>query len=688
VTRLFRAQGRLPLILQSEVSECGLACLAMICHYHGRQVDIGTMRESVKLSAVGASVRDLMQAATKFGLRGRPLKLEITDLPNISVPAIMHWDMDHYVVLKKVASHKLIIHDPAVGVRTYQRDEIGNHFTGIAIEFDPASDFTPGDDTRRLTLSQLFRGTGRFNHILLQVFLLSFLLQILSLLAPLYLQLVIDQGLEKSDMGLILVLATLFLLLTVTRTLVNHTRGLVLMKFSNQLGYRLANKTFIHLLQLPLSFFSRRNMGDIVSRFASLENIKQLITHEMIGLVVDGLFSIVSLGLLYLYSARLATLVVLMVLLYTVIRLATIRMEKDMRQEALVSHANQQSRFMENIRSITTTRLNGIESQRIRDWQDKYIEFVNAGYRLGRLQLSLGSAQGLIFGLENIGVVFLGAKLVFQGELSLGQLMSFMFLKQHFSGSIIAMLPKLTELRLMKLDLERLADIALQDPEVDIGNVSLSSRPIRGEIEAKNVSFCYSGLSEPLLKGLNFGIEGEEFVVITGPSGSGKSTLVKLLAGLESPQSGSILIDGMPLKEFGRARLRQQVSVVLHDDELLSGDIAFNINLGADVHDIDRLRGVCESVGILKLIERLPLGFSTRVGELGSFLSMGQRKRLLLARALHRRPKILILDETLSNMGDEAALQQLQTLQALGLTLVLVSHNPVLVSQANRQVAL
>ena len=688
VNRLFARRGGLPMIFQAEANECGLACLAMIVSYFGRDTDIRSIRESSNLPAFGSSLKHLTRAAAAAGLKARSLKLDIGDIKRLSTPAILHWDLDHFVVLKKCGSGGVVVHDPAVGVRKYPFDELDGHFTGIAVEFSPAGGAVGDAPARRLRLRDLMRfsrGTARGMTLIL---LLSALVQVCSLLSPFYLQLVIDQGLARGDMDLVLAVALLFGLLMLARIALGHVRSLVTMQFSTRLGFEMVSGLFEHLLNLPLRFFERREMGDLVSRFSSVEKISALISQDMITVLVDGLLSILSLILLYVYSPLLATVCLTFVIVAMLLKLGSLPGEKLRRQESIVRAAKSESRLMENIRWASVIKNYAIEEQRSADWQNHYVNSANAGYQLGTFQLWFGSSQALLFGIEQILIIFIGAGLIAGGNLTIGQLMGFIFLKQHFSSSVLAMFPKLAELRLMQLDLERIADIALEEAEESGAMARSPSRAFSGKVRGEGLCFRYSNDERPIFEALDFAVEPGETLVVTGPSGCGKSTLLKLLAGLENPAAGSLYFDEIPLSGLGLSALRSATAAVLHSDGLLAGDIAFNINLEDEPHNHERLEDACRRACILDEILALPLGFNTRVGELGNSLSAGQVQRVLLARALYKRPRLILLDESLACLSDAVAQRILGNIGGLRIAIVLVTHNPALARLGTRQISL
>ncbi|MDA0278975.1 MAG: peptidase domain-containing ABC transporter [Proteobacteria bacterium] len=680
---IFQPRNTLPMIFQTEIAECGLACLAMVANYYGKYSDIRTLRETLCMPAGGASVKHLQQAGRQLDLQARPLKLDLNDIGLLALPVILHRDTDHFVVLKKITRKSFVIHDPAMGIRKYSLAELDHHFTGIAIELSPTISFTRETRAKEYSLKELFKATPSFRQAIRQVFFLSLLLQMLSLIFPLYLQLVIDQGLSKGDMDIIFLVALLFSLVILAKGGVAYFRGVVLLQFSSQLGFQMVSNTFAHLLRLPLSYFEKREMGDIVSRFSSLDNIKQLVTQEMITVIVDGLFSLLTFALLLLYSPALAFVALFFVIALSLIRLLAIPKERSYRQEVLQTGAKQQTRFMENIRCIAVTKNYAIESERLSEWQNHYAYFINSSYRLGHLQLSLSTLHSLLFGIDHVTTIYIGSAAIFSRELSIGQLMSFIFLKQNFSGSVAAMLPKLAEIRLLRLELDRVSDIIFEEPEHSSPDTSLLRLGISGAIEVKDLGFSYSPAQPELFRNLSFSIAAGEFFVISGHSGCGKSTLLKLLLCLDSPSGGTVRVDGHAIAELGVSQYRAQVAAVLHGDGLLSGSLAYNIHLEMEPLNVERLEMACRRSCIFDDIRQLPMGFNTQVGEMGVALSAGQVQRILLARALYRHPKVLVLDEALSHLSTNVARQIISGIRNSKTTLILVTHNPDLVDLAD-----
>ncbi len=685
---LFTMPSRLPVILQSERSECGLACLAMIAGYHGHGTDLNELRRTHSVSGGGATVAQLMRAARSLSLAPRALRLEPEELAGLQLPAILHWNLDHFVVLRKLGRRGACVHDPAVGQRWYSMRELADRFTGIALELTPAASFRPRDERRVNRIRDFFVVTRSFRVSVGQVLVLSLLLQAVALLSPLYIQLTVDQGLSRRDTDLVLVIALAFLMMVLVRTVLTWLRGLVLIYLSNSLGLQMVTSFFHHLIRLPVSYFERRHMGDIVSRFGAINNIRQLVSHELIAISVDGLFSIATLVLLYLYSPLLASIGLVFILVYVAIRLLILPIERVRRQELIAAEASQQSVFMENVRSIMVTKLYTTEQHRSALWQANHVSMINRGVRLERVQLLSGTLQVLLFGVDHVLTIYFGTRLVYAGELSIGQLLAFIFLKQHFISSVSDMLPRLIEWRLLRLQLERVADITMTDPEFDDLELPLLPRPMSGTVSMQAVVFSYPGHDRAVLNGLSLRVAPGECVAVTGPSGCGKSTVLKLLAGLLEPDQGLVCVDGVPLHEFGVRDYRRRIAAVLHGDTLLSGTVRDNIVLDDEQPQESHLWHCCELCGIAADIRQMPMGMLTPVGDMSSTLSAGQVQRLLLARAMYRRPGVLFLDEAMANLDVAQAQHIMRALRKSGAGIVMVSHNPGLIDETDRQISL
>jgi ATP-binding cassette, subfamily B, bacterial CvaB/MchF/RaxB len=680
----FATRGHLPVIRQAEAAECGLACLAMVASYHGHRLDLNTLRRHYPASLNGVTLRALIQVASHLHLIGRPLRYELEHLRQLKLPAILHWDMSHFVVLKVVTRNGIVVHDPAAGEKVYPLAEASKHLTGVALELAPTEGFVAQDERARLPLSAFLGHLTGSGHALVQILVLSIILQLLTLAAPLYMQLTMDEVIARGDVDLLLVLALGFGLLMVIKTATTAIRSLVLLVVQNVLHFQLGARLFRHLIRLPMSFFEKRHIGDLLSRFTSLQPIRNLLAETMITAVLDGLMALITLAMIFVYSMELALVVLAATLLYAGVRLALYRLLWQRTEATIQAQAQENSTFIESVRAIQSLKLFNRESEREGQWLNRYSDVMSANVRLGRAKIAFTTINDAIFGLENIIVIYLAARLALNNTLTVGMIFAFMSYKQNFIDKAAQLIEKGLDFRLLGLHLERLADIALTPLERGHDQVLAYTRQIQGRIELRNVFFRYAETEPFVLEDINLTIEPGEFITIMGPSGGGKTTLMKIMLGLLEPTMGEVLVDGVPLSVIGPRAYREQVGAVMQEDQLLSGSIADNICFFDPEFDQERMIACAQLAGIHQEIMAMPMTYNSLVGDMGSSLSGGQKQRVLLARALYRQPRILFLDEGTAHLDVDNERHINESLIRLRVTRISVAHRPDISAGADR----
>ncbi len=672
----FGGRDRLSLIRQTEAAECGLACLAMVASYHGHRIDLNTLRRRHPVSLSGVTLRGLIQVANQLSLACRPLRFELDHLPQLRLPAILHWDLNHFVVLKAVTSRGIVVYDPAAGERSYSTAEASKHLTGVALEVSPAEGFSPRDERARLPFGAFWGQTRGLAHPLVQIFVLSAILEGLVIAAPFYMQITVDEVIARGDADLLMVLALGFGLLTLVTVATTALRSQVILVVQNFLHYQIGTRLFHHLLRLPLAWFEKRHVGDILSRFGSIEPVRNLLAEGLIAAVIDGIMAVATLAMIFVYSPLLAAVVLVALALYAILRFSLFRMFRQ-RSEALIQNkAQESSTFIETVRAVQSLKLFNRESEREGQWLNRYAEVVNANVRLGRAKITFKTLNDLIFGLENIVTVYLAARLALDNVLTVGMIFAFMSYKRHFTDKTVMLVEKAIDLRLLGLHLERLSDIALSEPEAGHDRPLAYTREIRGGIELRNLSFRYAETERFVLENVNLTVSPGQFVTIMGPSGGGKTTLMKIMLGLLEPTSGEVLIDGVPLPVVGARAYREHVGAVMQEDQLLSGSIADNICFFDPAFDQAWMIECAQTAAVHDEIMAMPMAYNSLIGDMGSSLSGGQKQRVLLARALYRRPKILFLDEGTAHLDVDRERKINEVLRRLHITRISIAHRP------------
>ncbi|MFJ2991172.1 peptidase domain-containing ABC transporter [Pandoraea sp. NPDC087047] len=686
----FGVARKLPILLQTEATECGLACLAMITGYHGHHVDLAALRGRFPVSLKGADLARVIEIAQQLDLGTRALTLDLDQLGQLRVPCILHWNFNHFVVLKEVGSKGALIYDPAQGIRKVPLDELSRSFTGVALELWPTNRFAPRDEAPPVRLRQLLGPVSGVSRSLGQVLILALALEVFALVQPFFMQWVIDEAIVSADRDLLTVLALGFGLLLLMQQATSAIRTWVLMYFGTTLNVQWRANVFTHLLSLPVGYFERRHLGDVVSRFGSIDGIQQTLTTSFLSAVIDGLMTIVTLAMMFVYSRMLGCVALATMALYALLRWLWYRPLRHATQEQIVRAAKQQSHFLETVRGVKAIKLFNRQNQRRASWLSLLVEEINAGLHMQKLHLLYQQVNGLLFGAAGILVIWLGARMVMDGQFTVGVLMAFTAYKGQFDSRVGSLIDKCFEIRMLQLQGERLADIVFTPPESDtsLRHVPGEAEALTASIEFDAIGFRYADGEPWVLDGVSLSIAEGESVALVGPSGCGKTTLVNVLLGALEPTAGIVRIGGIDAGRLGLDRLRTLVGTVLQDDVLFAGSIADNVSFFDPDADHRWIAECARLAAVHEDIVAMPMGYNTLVGDMGTVLSGGQKQRVLLARALYKRPRILVLDEATSHLDLARERQVNAAVGALCMTRVIVAHRPETIASADRVVLL
>jgi ATP-binding cassette, subfamily B, bacterial CvaB/MchF/RaxB len=672
---------RLQPLLQSEAAECGLACLAMIANHHGHRVNLPGLRQRFPTSIKGATLAELMTIASDLELGPRAVRLDLDELDQLQKPALLHWDLNHFVVLESVRGDTATVLDPAMGRRKLSMRELDRHFTGVALELTPTSDFRPIEARTRTRLRDLWTRMSHYRGALVQVMSLSLLLQVTALVMPFFLQLTVDEAIGQGDTSLLLILFIGFAVLYVLNAVIRALRTWVVLTLGESLSYQLGGNVVRHLVRLPIGYFERRHVGDLLSRVSSIRPIQSLLTQGLVNVVIDAVLAIATIIVMALISPVLMMIVVATTFFYLGFSLLLYPGLKHRTEEEIVARANEETYLMETMRAIRAIKLHTHEPMRENGWRNRYADVISATYRAEIYNIQLDLAENVLFGFQYLVVVYLGAMAVLGQDISIGLLLAFLSYRSSFMNSAVALVGQLQKWRLVGVHLERLSDIVTEKRE----DLRVTPRPgllPAPAIRAEDLTFAYGPAEAPIFDRLGFEIPAGELVAIVGPSGAGKTTLIRIMLGLLSPTTGRMLVDGVPLGPATLSAWRGRIGAVMQDDHLLTGTLADNISFFDPQIDQRLVEEAAKMARIHDDIMKMPMTYQSLIGDMGAALSSGQRQRIMLARALYRDPDVLFLDEGTANLDEENENAIAEMIASLPVTRIVVAHRPALVERA------
>lgn len=685
--RLLRHRRGTPLIRQTENAECGLACIAMILGHHGDHVSLFDLRSRHDISSRGASLNDLIAVAQSHGLHCRALRLELEEIRQLKTPCVLHWRMDHFVVLVQVSKKHVVIHDPAEGRNRFSLQDASRYFTGIALEAQPGETFTTSPKSASLPWSAVTRMLKGCGPALRAIFGFSIALEIFALLMPQLVQTVVDQVLTNHDQDLLTLVGISFVLLTLVQSSIAACRSWSVSWLKAQGAMRWTGVIHSHLLRLQHGYFERRHVGDVVSRVDAVHSIQNTLTSQMIGAFMDGIVGFATLIFLVVYSPLLAGIVFASVLIYCGLRAAVYGKARDISLSQVKAQATQRSDLIESLRGIQSIRINNKIAIRCASHANKTAHMLNYGMDSDRIGILFDTLSGVLAGLQRVTVLCIGAYFAMKSQMTAGMLMAFSAYADQFSTRSNKLIDYVIQLRLLGVQADRVADIVLSPEERHLDGTYQGPSPA-ASVSFRNISYRYSATSPWILRDASLDIPEGECIAIVGASGAGKSTALRLILGLVDPDEGDVLVGGVSLSRLGKSRFRESIGAVLQDDQLFAGTIAENIcfhDTSANVEDIYEAARIAE---IHDDICAMPMGYRTLVGDMGTSLSGGQKQRVVLARAMYRKPRILVLDEATSHLDLDLEKRIADRLKAMRMTRITVAHRPETIAAADRILSL
>lgn len=683
-----RWQRRVPVIHQTETAEGGLACLAMICGHFGKNIDLIYLRRKFNLSARGATLAGINGIAEQLGMATRALSLELDELRVLKTPCILHWDFSHFVVLVSVKRNRYVLHDPARGIRYISREEMSRYFTGVALEVWPGSEFQSETLQTRISLRSLINSIYGIKRTLAKIFCLSVVIEAINLLMPVGTQLVMDHAIPAGDRGLLTLISAALMFFILLKAATSTLRAWSSLVMSTLINVQWQSGLFDHLLRLPLAFFERRKLGDIQSRFDSLDTLRATFTTSVIGFIMDSIMVVGVCVMMLLYGGYLTWIVLCFTTIYIFIRLVTYGNYRQISEECLVREARAASYFMETLYGIATVKIQGMVGIRGAHWLNMKIDAINSGIKLTRMDLLFGGINTFVTACDQIVILWLGAGLVIDNQMTIGMFVAFSSFRGQFSERVASLTSFLLQLRIMSLHNERIADIALHEKEEKKPEIEIVADMGPISLETNGLSYRYDSQSAPIFSALSLSVAPGESVAITGASGAGKTTLMKVLCGLFEPDSGRVLINGIDIRQIGINNYHRMIACVMQDDRLFSGSIRENICGFAEEMDEEWMVECARASHIHDVIMNMPMGYETLIGELGEGLSGGQKQRIFIARALYRKPGILFMDEATSALDSESEHFVNVAIKNMNITRVIIAHRETTLRTVDRVISI
>ncbi|WP_454887365.1 peptidase domain-containing ABC transporter [Sphingomonas oryzagri] len=674
-------------VLQNESSGCGLACLANISTILGNPVDIREIRSMRPISMKGTTLRTLIAIASDIGLDGRAFQIELDDLHDLKLPAMLHWNLSHFVVLLSITrrrgSVEYRIIDPLDGYHLLDRNRMSQSYTGVCAEFTKIRNYVKSDTSNKLRLFDVVRRTPGLSTSLLKVFSIALMVQFLMFVGPLFLQIAVDQIVPSDDLPLLLELGGIFLATSLAVGIGVLFRGALVLIVGLELSYRLSIDLTRHLLSLRAEWFGRRTVADLLSRLASVQPVSDYVGKQMISTVISALgllsFSLVT----AIYSLPIFAVTVTTTTLFIAVKLFLANTLAKQTLSVIRSQARESSALIENIRGVTAIKAFSAEADRFELWADLKTKCITDQAISAKTQNWIDALQPFFTAVDAVIFTVTAVYLVICREMTIGMIFAVSIYRSQVLASAIALTDAISGYRLANVHSERLGDILLEAPDLRNSYHEVLERT-QGHVAFKNVSFSYGSGEDAVLKDVSFDVAPGESIAITGPSGCGKSTTLKIILGFLEPIAGSVIVDGKPLRQSNIGEFRRGVGYVAQGDHLFDGSIADNIAFFGRDRDIGRIIEAAKLAMISDDIDRMPMRYETLVGDMGSSLSGGQKARILMARALYRRPGLLLVDEGSAHLDLKTETMLNESIRRLGMTRIIVAHRRETILSADR----
>ena len=674
VRKVFRRKSRVPILQQISVVECGAACLAMLLSYYGRKTSISEIREQCGIGRDGISALGIVKSARKYGMRVKAVSLDENDFRFVALPAIVHWEFNHFIVVERWSSKFVDVVDPAVGRKRMTAKEFDEGFTGVVIIMEPGAQFSRVNKTSRLSLKSYAKNyVYQAPFALMQVLGASLLLQILGLIFPFLSKIIIDDLLPMKGFNALQLLSIGMIILVLAQMVTRQLRSLILLYLQARVDTNLIFGFLEHMFSLPQRFFLQRSTGDILARISSNTVIRDTISNQLFSTVLDGTFVLVYFFILVSQSPSFTLIIAIIGLLQVILLLGTGKQLSDLNRRELTAAGKSQGYLTEALTGIKTLKSAGAEQRVLECWSNLFFEQMNISVRHTYISSFIDTVTSTLSTFAPLLLLWSGSLQVMNGTMALGTMLALNTLGSSLLGPVTSLVNSCRQIQLVHSHIERLADVIEAEPEQDIQAVSQPPR-LSGQIRLEQVFFQYDAQSPPVLQNINLSIKPGQKIAIVGRTGSGKSTLGSLLLGLYTPTAGAIFFDGLPLQKLNYQAVRAQFGIVMQEANIFSGSIRENITLSDPGMNMEQVIKAAQLAAIHDDIMNMPMEYETLVSEGGNALSGGQRQRLAIARAIANSPKVLLFDEATSSLDVVTEKVVEHNIARLACTQIIIAH--------------
>lgn len=671
---LFRRRRRVPVLQQISIVECGAACLAMLLSYHGRKTTVSEVREQCGVGRDGLSALSIVKAARKYGMRVRAVSLQENDFRFVSLPAIVHWEFNHFIVVERWSPKAVEVVDPASGRKSLTAKEFDEGFTGVVIMMEPGVQFSRGNKTSQLSLFSYARSyVQQAPFALAQVLGASLLLQILGLIFPVLSAIIINNLIPMKMVNALQLLGIGMVMIILAQAITKILRAMILLYLQARVDTHLMFNFLERLFSLPQRFFLQRSTGDILARVSSNTVIRDTISNQLFSTVLDGTFVLVYFFILLSQSPTFTVVIAVIAFIQTILLLSTSKPLTELNRRELAAAGKSQGYLTETLAGIKTLKSAGAENRVLERWSNLFFDQMNISVRRVYVASIIDTVLSTLSAAAPLILLWLGTQQIINGTMQLGTMLALNSLGAALLGPITSLVSSARQIQLVQSHMERLSDVIEAEPEQDVLEVVQPPR-LTGQVRLENVSFQYDPQSPPVLREINVSIHPGQKVAIVGRTGSGKSTLGSLLLGLYTPTKGEVYYDNIALRKLNYQAVRSQFGVVMQEASVFSGSVRENITLNDPGMNMEQVIVAAQRAAIHEDIMKMPMEYETMVSEGGNALSGGQRQRLALARAIVNLPAILLLDEATSSLDVVTEKVVEHHINQLACTQIVIAH--------------